>query len=163
MTNSERVIWNSIVLYAKILICMVLSLWSVPIILHNLGSSDFGLYALMAGVIAMLAFLRTAMSSSTQRYLSVARGENDVNKMNALFNSSITLHLLIGLATVMVLELLTPFLFDHFLNIEPERVRAAKVIYQTLILSMFFSIMTTPFDAELNAYENMPVFAIVEV
>ena len=163
MNNSERVIWNSIVLYAKIIICIVLSLWTVPVVLHGLGASDYGLYALVAGVIALLAFLKTAMSSSTQRYLSVARGEGDMQKMNAIFNSSLMLHLLFGLAIALVLEALTPFLFGHFLNIEPERMMAGKIIYQTLLISMFLTIITVPFDAELNAYENMPVFAIIEV
>lgn len=163
MNNSERVIWNSIVLYAKIIICIVLSLWTVPIVLHGLGASDYGLYSLVAGVIAMLAFLKTAMSSSTQRYLSVARGKGDSHQMNAIFNSAITLHLIISLAIVVVLEVLTPFLFGNFLNIAPERMYAGKVIYQTLLFSMFLTILTVPFDAELNAYENMPVFAVIEV
>lgn len=163
MNNSERVIWNSIILYAKILICIVLSLWTVPIILHALGASDYGLYSLVAGVIALLAFLKTAMASSTQRYLSVARGEGNPQKMNAIFNSALMLHIVIGIGIVIILEALFPFLFDHFLNIAPERVFAGKIIYQTLLLSMFLTIVTVPFDAELNAYENMPVFAIIEI
>lgn len=163
MNNSERVIWNSIVLYVKILICIVLSLWTVPVILHGLGESDYGLYALVAGVVALLAFLKTAMSSSTQRYLSVARGEGYRQKMNAIFNSAIMLHLLFGTAIVVILETLTPFLFGHFLNIVPERMFAGKVIYQTLLACMFLTIMMVPFDAELNAYENMPAFAVLEV
>lgn len=163
MNNSERVIWNSIVLYAKILIRIVLSLWTVPIVLHGLGASDYGLYALVAGVIALLTFLRTAMSSSTQRYLSVSLGEGDMQKMNALFNSAVMLHLLFGIAIVVILEALTPFLFGHFLNIAPERMFAGKVIYQALLASMFLAIMVVPLDAELNAYENMPVFAIIEI
>jgi len=163
MTNADRVIWNSIVLYAKILICIVLSLWSVPIILHSLGNSDYGLYALVGGVIGMLAFLRTAMASSTQRYLNVSLGENDIPKMNELFNSSITLHLIISVIIVVGLEAITPFLFGNFLNISFDRMFAGKIIYQTLIASTFFTIMATPFDAELNAYENMTVFAIIEI
>lgn len=141
----------------------MLSLWTVPIVLHGLGTSDYGLYALVAGVIALLAFLKTAMSSSTQRYLSVARGEGDMQKMNMIFNSSLMLHLLFGLTIVVILEALTPFLFGHFLNILPERMVAGKIIYQTLLISMFLTIITVPLDAELNAYENMPVFAIIEV
>ena len=163
MNNSERVILNSLVLYVKILVCIVLSLWTVPIVLHGLGTSDYGLYSLVAGVIALLAFLKTAMSSSTQRYLSVARGKGDMQHMNAIFNSAFMLHLLFAFVIAIVLEALTPFLFGHFLNIEPDRMFAGKVIYQALLVSMFLTTITIPFDAELNAYENMPVFAIVEI
>lgn len=163
MNNSERVIWNSIVLYAKIILCIVLSLWTIPIVLHELGAEDYGLYSLVAGVIAMLSFIRTSMASSTLRYFSVARGEGDVDKLRSYYNSSVTLHLIFGILIVIILEALAPFLFDHFLNIAPERIFAGKIIYQSLIASMFITIMTVPFDAELNAYENMLVFAIVEI
>ena len=163
MNNSNLVIWNSIVLYAKIIICIVFSLWTVPIILHSLGNSDFGLFALVAGVVAMLAFFKSALASSTQRFLSVARGEGNTQKMNEIFNSAIVLHLFFGIIIFVILEALTPFLFGHFLNIDPDRMFAGKMIYQTLLVSMFFSIMTVPFDAELNAYENMLVFAILEI
>lgn len=163
MTNSERVILNSIVLYAKIVICIILSLWTVPVILHGLGASDYGLYSLVAGVVTMLTFLRTSMSSSAVRYLSVACGEGDIKKMNSVYNSIIMIHLLFGGIILIILEALAPFLFDHFLNIATDRIFAGKVIYQALIISMFLRIMTVPFDAELNAYENMIVFAIIEI
>lgn len=163
MNNSERVIWNSIILYAKILICIILSLWTVPIILHGLGESDYGLYSLVAGVITMLTFLRTSMSSSAIRYLSVARGEGDIQKMNSVYNSIIMIHILFGGIIFIVLEALAPFLFGHFLNIEQDRLFAGEIIYQALLISMFLRIMTVPFDAELNAYENMIVFAIIEI
>ena len=128
MNNSERVIWNSIVLYAKIILCIVLSLWTIPIVLHELGAEDYGLYSLVAGVIAMLSFIRTSMASSTLRYFSVARGEGDVDKLRSYYNSSVTLHLIFGILIVIILEALAPFLFDHFLNIAPERIFAGKII-----------------------------------
>lgn len=142
---------------------MILSLWSVPLVLRALGESDYGLYNLVAGVIAMLAFLNSSMTVVTQRFMSVTMGEKNVEKLNSVYNAGIRIHIALGIILVVLLEALSPFLFNGFLNILPDRIEAAKLIYQFMIVSTFFSIMSVPFDATLNAYENMLVFAIIEV
>ena len=143
---------------------MLVNLWTVPLLLRALGQNDYGLYQLVAGVITMLTFINAAMTISTQRYMSVAMGEkNGEEKLNTIYNVSLILHLLIGIVIVVALEILTPFLFHGFLNIEPDRITAAEWIYQFLIISTFFTILSVPFDAELNAYENMAVFAIISI
>ena len=164
MNTTNRIIFNTIILYAKMLIVMFINLWTVPLLLRALGQSDYGLYQLVAGVITMLTFINAAMTVSTQRYMSVAMGEsNNEKRLNTIYNVSLLLHLVIGLGIVIILEILTPFLFHGFLNIEPDRIGAAEWIYQFLIISTFFTILSVPFDAELNAYENMMVFAIISI
>ncbi len=143
---------------------MVVNLWTVPLLLQTLGHSDYGLYQLIAGTITMLSFLNVAMTGSTQRYMSVTMGKNGNEKqLNTIYNVSIVMHFLIGLVIVIILESCTPILFNGFLNIPPERVTTAEIIYQFLIVSTFFTIIAVPFDAVLNAYENMVVFAIISI
>ena len=145
-------------------IVMIINLWTVPLLLRALGQSDYGLYQLVAGVITMLTFINASMTISTQRYMSVAMGQSDCEtRLNSIYNVSLLLHLIIGVAIVVILEILTPFLFDGFLNIEPERLEAAIWIYELLIVSTFVTIISVPFDAAINAYENMAVFAIISI
>lgn len=163
MKGTDRIIFNTVVLYAKILICMLINLWTVPLVLSALGAEDFGLYNLVAGVVAMLAFLNGAMTISTQRYLSVTIGEGDGQKLLKVFNISILLHIIIAAVVVALVELSAPLLFDGVLMIDPSRVAVARHLLSYLAVSMFFGIMAVPFDAVLNAYENMLVFSIVGV
>ena len=142
---------------------MVLSFISVPIVLRSLGAEDYGLYALVAGVVAMLAFLNSSMTVSTQRYLSVTMGTGNVNKVTEVFSCSLYLHLLIGLIVCVLFEIVALFAFDGFLNISQGRVETAKIIYQFLVLSTFFTIISVPYDAALNAHENMLVFSIITI
>lgn len=163
MNSSKRVMFNSIVLYVKIIITMLISLVSVPLILHALGKSDYGLYNLVAGVISMLAFLNSSMAITTQRYLSVAIGEGNKDKLNCIYNVALILHLAIGLIIVLLFEICFFFLFDGFLNIEPERIFAAKIIYQFIVISTFFTIISVPYGAVMNAKENMLAFSIIAI
>lgn len=155
--------FNSIILYTKIIITMLISLVSVPMILNALGKSDYGLYNLIAGVISMLSFLNSSISITTQRYLSVAIGENNKDKLNVIYNVSLVLHLVVGLVIVLLFEICYMFLFDGFLNIEPERIHAAKVVYQFIVASTFFTIISVPFGAVMNAKENMLAFSIIAI
>ena len=143
MNTTNRIILNTVILYAKMVIVMIINLWTVPLLLRALGQSDYGLYQLVAGVITMLTFINASMTISTQRYMSVAMGQSDCEtRLNSIYNVSLLLHLIIGVAIVVILEILTPFLFDGFLNIEPERLEAAIWIYELLIVSTFVTIIS---------------------
>lgn len=161
MNSSNRIIANTIILYTKIIIDIVISLWTVPLVLRALGQSDYGLYNLVAGVVAMLAFLNSSMTVVTQRYMSVTMGKNDNNQLNNVYNASIRIHIVLGVVLVALLELCTPFLFNGFLNIDEGRTDAAILLYQFMIVSTFFTVLAVPFDATLNAYENMLLFSLI--
>lgn len=163
MKSTNRIIVNSIVLYAKILICMAISLYSVPLVLSAVGKSDYGLYTLVGGIIAMLAFMNGAMTVSTQRYLSVTIGERDQKKLLNVYNLSIALHIVIGILVGVIIEALLPFLFSHVLTVEPEQQDVARLLFHTMVVTMFLHIVTVPFDAVINAYEDLVFFSLAGV
>ena len=145
------------------MLTLAISFISIPIVLAALGAEDYGLYALVAGVVSMLAFLNTSMTVSTQRFFSVTMGSGDVDKVTKVFGCSVYLHLLIGVIVCLLFELVSIFAFDGFLNIPAERIEVAKLIYQFLVLSVFFTVISVPYDAALNAHENMLVFSIISI
>jgi O-antigen/teichoic acid export membrane protein len=160
---SKRVVFNTGILYAKMLVTMGISLYSTRVVLNALGATDYGIFSLIAGVIAMLSFLNAAMTASTQRYLSFHQGKNDFLMQKKIFSNSWILHILIGLIVVVLLEIACPFLFNGFLNIPTERIFMAKTVYHFMTVAVFFSIISVPFTASLNAHENMLWIAIVNI
>ena len=163
MQTSFKVILNSIILYTKILISIVINLVSVPLVLKALGNEDYGLYCLIAGVISMLAFLNTSMSISIQRYLSVSIGEKNTVNLQRVYNVGLLINILIGLTIIAIFEVAYPFLFDGFLNINPNRISVAKIVYQLLVLNTFFTVLSVPFEALLNAKEDMLSYSIINI
>ena len=111
----------------------------------------------------MLGFLNAAMAGATQRFMSIAQGENNILKQKKIFNVSFILHLIISIFVGIVLLIAGGFFFNGILNIPAERVIAAKVVYISLILSTIFTVMTTPYDAVMNAHENMKYYAIIGI
>ena len=157
-----KVVLNTIVLYVKIMVSMVIALVSVPLILKALGASDYGLYNLVAGIVTMLAFLNNSMTVSSQRYMSVAMGEGNNDNIDNIYNTSFILHLILAFIVFICLEIIgVPSISN--LNIESDRIWCAQLIFQFLVISTFSKIISVPFDAIMNAHEDMLAFSVIEL
>lgn len=163
MNSSSRILINTISLYIKLIVTIVINLLLVRIVLAKLGVDDYGIYTLIAGVVALLSFLNSALMSSSQRFLSVALGEGDTDKVNMIMSSSVIIHLAFGVILVLILELVEPLLFDKIINVATERLSVARKVYQIMIVSTVLTVVAVPYNALINAREDMWFFAIVEI
>lgn len=163
MGKANQVIKNTGFLYAKMGITIFVSLYTTRLVLNGLGTTDFGIFNVVGGAIAMLGFLHAAMAGATQRFMSFYEGKRDLVKQKQIFNISLILHFCIAVLLGVGLLLAGYIFFNGFLNIPLDRVYAAKVVYGALIVSTMFTVMTVPYDAVLNAHENMLYYSIVGV
>lgn len=163
MHPAKRVAVNTGFLYARMAITVFISLYAIRLILNALGANDFGLFNVVGGAIAMLTFLNNAMATATQRFMSLAQGEGDFDKQKHIFNVSLVLHFIIAILVVILLEVAGYFLFNGILQIPSDRIVVAKLIFQFMLMSTFFTIISVPFDAVINAHENMLLVAVLGV
>jgi Na+-driven multidrug efflux pump len=163
MQAAKRVAVNTGILYARMAITVFISLYSTRLILFALGSNDFGIFNLVGGTIAMLGFLNTSMAAATQRFMSYAQGAGNPERLKRIFNVSLLLHLIIAVILIFFLEIAGFFFFQSILNIPPDRIEAAKIIYQVMIISMLFTVVSVPYDAVINSHENMLLFALLGI
>ena len=163
MTPAHRVVINTGILYARMAITVLLSLYTTRVVLDALGVEDFGIFNLVGGVITMLTSLNSSMAAATQRFMSYAQGQGDVGRQHQIFNVSAVLHAGIAVILVGILEVAGVILFDGVLKIAPERMHAAWLVYQFAVASTFFTVIGVPYDAVINARENMLLFAVLGV
>lgn len=160
---ANRVLKNSGYLYFSMGLSMFVSLYSTRLILNALGSSDFGIFCIIGGAIGMLGFLNAAMSATTQRFINYAEGEGKPEKQKSIFTVSISIHFLLSLLMVIIFEIAYFFFFDGILNIPSDRISSAKWIYQLMLLSTVLTIQTVPYNAIINAHENMRYLSIIGI
>lgn len=63
------------------LFMMAIGLFTSRVILNALGVSDMGLMSVAASVITMFTFLSATLASGTQRFISYAIGENNIERL----------------------------------------------------------------------------------
>lgn len=144
-------------------ITMFISLWTTRMVLNALGVSDFGIFGIVGGAIAMLGFLNASMSNATQRFMSYSQGKNDLEEQKTVFSCSLLIHIIISIVVIILLEIAAYPLFHGVLSIPPDRMNAAQFVYQFMILSTVLSIVAVPYDAAITAHENMGYYAIIGV
>jgi O-antigen/teichoic acid export membrane protein len=154
MQSANRVVMNTGFLYGKMLITILISLYTTRLVLNALGATDYGVFNLVGGVVAILSFLNSAMANATQRYMSFCLGEGNSDKLKSIFSSSVILHLLIGIIIALLLEFGGILLFNGVLNIPAERLGTARLVFHFMVVSTFFTINAVPYDAAISAHEN---------
>jgi len=160
---AKRVAKNTGILYVRMAITVFISLYSTRLILAALGVADFGLFNVVGGVISMLGFLNSSMAAATQRFMSFAQGAGDLEKIKRIFNMSSLLHWGIAVLVFILLEGAGYFFFHGILNIASDRVEVAKLIYQFMVISTLFTVISVPYEAVITSHENMMVYAVMGV
>lgn len=163
MTSSQRIIANTFAQYIRTIINVCLSLYSTRLILNVLGQSDYGIYSVVAGVVAMLSFVTNALVITTQRYLSFHHGKKDLEQVRLVFGNSWLLHIFIGLVIVVILCTIGPAITQDFLNIDASRKTAALLVYIAAVVMLFLSFTTAPIRALFIARENIVYISFVDV
>lgn len=161
--NRKRIVVNTFFLYAKTLITMIISFVATRLILEALGVVDFGIYGTVGGAIVMLEALNGAMTQATQRFMNYEGGKGDGEKLISIYNNTLVLHIGLSiLIVVMLCALYFPF-FNGIFNIPQERILAAKYIYFFLAVNAFFTIVTVPYDAMINAHEDFLFYSVESI
>lgn len=163
MSTTSRVIKNTSFLYVKMGVNIFVQIYTLRLLLASLGASDYGLFTIIGGAIAMLGFLNSTMAYATQRFMSYAEGEGNLEEKKKIFNISLVLHVFIAILTCILLVVVSVPLFNGILNIQPDRVYAAKIVYCCLIFSTMLTIVNAPYDAVMNAHENMLYYSIIGI
>lgn len=163
MEPTNRIIVNTIAQYLKAVINTVLALYSTRPILDALQVSDYGIYTVVGGVVAMLGFITNALVITTQRYISYYHGHGISEEARSVFANSLVLHVFLGALLMIVLLLPKDWIIHHILNIPSNRIIVAGHIYVITTFMLFFTILYAPFKALFIARENIIYIALVEI
>ena len=161
--TTKRIAKNTLMLYFRQILIMIVSLYTVRVVLNTLGAEDYGIYNVVAGVVTMFSFLSSSMATASQRYFSFALGQNDSEQLKKYFSMSFTIYCLIALIVLVLAETVGLWFVTQKLVIPVERQTAAFWIYQASVFSMICTILTVPFMASIIAHEDMNIYAYVSI
>lgn len=162
-SNSTRIAKNTIFLYLRSFIVLLISLYTSRVILKVLGIEDYGIYNVVGGIIGMLSFLNTSMASTYQRYFNYEMGKKNEVALTNLFKSSLTVQLIYAIVIIVIAETIGLWFLNNKLIISPERMNAARWVYQISIASFVLTVIQAPFSAFIISKEKMNIFAIISI
>ncbi|MGP1393131.1 MAG: lipopolysaccharide biosynthesis protein, partial [Candidatus Cryptobacteroides sp.] len=161
--NKTKIARNTLLLYVRIIMTVVIGLYTSRVILDKLGVDDYGIYNVVGGIVSMMSFLNSAMIAASQRFLSFELGKGDYVKLKKVFNTSIIIHSFIALIIFLIAETVGLWFVNNYLNIAIDRMFAANCVYQTSIGMFILTILTVPFNSCVIAHEQMNMFAYTSI
>ena len=161
--NNKRIAKNTIYLYIRMFLTMIVSLYTSRIVLRVLGDSDYGLYNVIGGILTMFSMFSGALTVGTQRFLTFALGEKNFEKLQSTFSMVLGLHLAIAVVILLLSETIGLWFFYEYLKIPDGRMTAALWVYQFTILGFLINLIQLPFQACLIAHEKMSMYAYMSI
>lgn len=162
-SNNKRIAKNTLLLYFRMLLTMVVSLYTSRVVLQTLGVEDYGIYNVVGGVVTMFAFINTAMSSATMRFMAFELGSGNNEKLHRVFCTSIGIHAIISLLIFLLAETIGLWFLNTYMTIPEARMDAAHWTFHLSVLSTIVLMMSVPYNASIIAHEKMSAFAYISV
>lgn len=161
--NNKRIAKNTMFLYFRMMMTMVISLYTSRVILQVLGVDDYGIYQSVGGIVGFLTFLNSALSTGSSRFITFGLGEGNLEKLKSVFSTTLTGHVILATIIVIIAETAGLWFLHNKLVIPPDRMQAAKWVFHFSIITVFFTLTQVPFNASIIAHEKMKIFAYVSI
>lgn len=158
-SKTKQLAKNSLYMYIRMIVMTIVTLYTSRIVLLALGLSDFGIYNVVGGVVAMFSFISASMQTATQRFLSFELGRKDEKGFNSVFCSSTVIYIAICIIFLILAETVGLWFVYNNLNIGTSDIGRVVYIYQLSIATSILLFLRIPYVAGLISQEKMSFFA----
>lgn len=157
--NNKRLAKNTLMLYARMLLVMLVTLYTSRVVLRVLGVEDYGIYSIVGGVVVSFSILSNAMSGAISRFITFALGKGEIKRVKKLFGVSIFIQFCLGILIIACAEIIGPYLLNTQMSIPQGRVEAANILFQFSLVTFIIKLFCVPFNALIISNERLSAYA----
>lgn len=161
--SNRRIVKNTALLYIRMVIVMVVNLYTSRLVLQALGVDDYGLFNVVGGIILIFAIVNSALGSGTSRFITFELGKGNLTRLRNTFSTAFIIHAVIALFVFLLAETIGIWYVNNVLVMPENRVVAANWLFQFSIVTCMFSLTQVPYYADIVAHEDMKTFAWIGV
>ena len=161
--NTNRAIaYNSAILYVKMAITTVCTLFTTRFALQALGVVDYGLYAVLGGIISFISIFNTIMLATSNRFIAVAIGRGNLEEANKQFNVNLSIHVAIALLVLLLAYPIGAWYIPRYVNYDGP-LSNSMMVYLVSVVGCVCSFVGVPYTGLLSAKEKFIVFSVVDM
>ena len=161
--NNKRIAKNTLLLYLRMIVMMIISLYTSRVLLDALGVEDYGIYNAVGGIVAMFSMLSGSLSAAISRFITYELGTGNASKIKQIFSASITTQIILSLIVVAIAETLGFWFLENKMVIPEVRMNAAFWCFQLSELTFVINLISVPYNAAIIAHEKMNAFAYISI
>lgn len=161
--DNKRIAKNTVFLYLRMAVVMIVNLYTTRLVLRNLGVTDYGIYNVVYGFVTMFSVFNATLTAGINRYYNYALGTSGLVGVQKIYNVAIRIQFMFAIIICGLVELCGLFYVNTIMVMPVDRILATNWLLQFSILSMAFMIFANPFSSLVIAFERMDYFAIISV
>lgn len=161
--DHKRIAKNTVYLYFRMGIVMLVQLYTSRVVLHELGDANYGIWNVVGTLIVAISFITSPLSAATQRFLNIELGKENEAGARKVFNTSLMLYGIIAMMLVVLIETGGLWYLNHKMVLPAGSRGAADVVFQLSALSFVVNILRIPYDATIVAYERFNFYALIGI
>ncbi len=162
-SNNKRIAKNTLALYFRTFITLIVGLYTGRVMLQALGVEDYGINAVVGGIVSMSSLITSTMSQAISRYITYALGKGNKDQLKTMYSTSINAQIVMAVIVAIVLEIAGVWFLNSEASIPVGRIRAANLVLQCGIVNLIISLVSSPFNALIIAHERMAVYAYMSI
>lgn len=162
-SNNKQIAKNAAALYIRMIVTMLVGLYTSRVILQALGVEDYGIYNVVGGFVSLFSLISGSLQSSVGRFLTFELGKGDYCRLKVVFSTSF--YVMVGLCILVVSCMETIglwYIYDKMV-IPTERMTAAIWCYHLSVISFSLSLISTPYSSSIISHERMDVYAYMSI
>lgn len=160
--DNKRIARNTLLLYFRLFFMVVIQLYTVPVLLDQLGVEEYGLYNVIGSIMALVALVGF-LTSGCQRFFSFAIGEDNQEKLKNLFITTRTINVILTIVVLLFLEVVGIWFINNEMKIPEGRHEAAIWVFEFSTIAFCINLLSTPYKALVVAHEKMDYYACVSI
>lgn len=163
ISDNKRIAKNTLFLYFRTILIMLVTLYTSRVVLNTLGIEDFGVYNAVGGVVSMFAVITGALTNAISRYITYEIGKGDINKLKQVFSTSVNIQIAISVIIFILCELAGLWFLNSKMNIPSDRILAANWVLHCSLLTFVVNLISVPYNACIIAHERMNAYAYISI
>lgn len=161
--ENKRIAKNTLFLYFRTVLIMLVTLYTSRVVLNTLGVEDFGVYNAVGGVVAMFAVISGALSNAISRYITYGIGKGDEERLKVVFCTSVNIQIFIAITIFVLCEIVGYWFLNYKMNIPSGRLLAANWVLHCSLLTFVVNLVSVPYNACIIAHEHMNAYAYISI
>ena len=161
--NNRRIARNTLLLYFRMFLLMIVGLFTSRIVLRSLGVNDYGVYNAVGDVVIGFTFITASLSAAITRYMAAGLGSGDMHKLKRVFSTSILIQFAFSVLLVILVETLGLWFLNNRMQIPDGRIESARWVLQCSLGVLVLNLLSVPYNATIIAHEKMGAFAVISL
>lgn len=161
--NTKRIAKNTFILYFRMLLLMIVSLYTSRVVLNSLGVTDYGIYNVVGGFVVMFSVISNSISTCISRYITYELGKDDFEKLKKTFSTSVNIQIALSVIIICLAETIGLWFLNEKMVIPKERFFAANWCFQMSIITFVMGVLSVPYNAAIISHEKMSIYAYVSI